>query len=161
VTVSESLLESRGPGPATVCESGRSWQRAGSVHGGRPDKGYDAPKNISWRKGVGIVDTPGLLSAVVAVGASTRDHVRWQRWSATLHPRPHARRVFWHKSVTNSFAETLEAHQVVAEVARRSTPAVSRFYRTGEFERTWSRLMNSRRLQIDHERLPVVAESVV
>jgi len=39
VTVPESLLESRGPGPATVCESGRSWQRAGSVHGGRRDQG--------------------------------------------------------------------------------------------------------------------------
>lgn len=40
----------------------------------RPSRGYDAGKKISGRKCFGIVDTFGLLLAVVVVAASTSDN---------------------------------------------------------------------------------------
>jgi len=62
----------------------------------------------------------------------------------------------------NSFADALEAHHVVIEVVTKIHPG--RFEvqpKRWIVERTWSWLTDSRRLQIDYERLPVVTESFV
>jgi len=70
--------------------------------------------------------------------------------------------VFCDGGLENSFAETLEAHEVVAEVVSKMHPG--RFEvlpKRWIVERTWSWLMNNRRLQIDYERLPVVTEGFV
>jgi len=126
-------------------------------------RGYDAGKKISGRKCFGIVDTLGLLVAVVVVAASTSDNVGGAAVFREAAPKSkRLKKVFCDGGLENSFAETLEAHEVVAEVVSKIHP--SRFEvlpKRWIVERTWSWLMNNRRLQIDYERLPVVTEGFV
>jgi len=122
-------------------------------------RGYDAGKKISGRKCFGIVDTLGL----VVVAASTSDNVGGAAVFGEAAPKSkRLKNLFCDGGLKNSFAETLEAHHVVAEVVREIHPG--RFEvlpKRWIIERTWSWLMNNRCLQIDYERLPVVTEGFV
>jgi putative transposase len=127
-------------------------------------RGYDDRKKISGRKCSGIVDTLGLVVAVVVVvAASTSDNVGGAAVFGDAAPKSKPlKHLFCDGRLENSFAETLEAHHVVAEVVSKIHPG--RFEvlpKRWIIERTWSRSMNNRRLQIDHERLPVVTDGFV
>jgi len=113
----------RASGPATFCGSARRSQRAGSVHGHRPDQGYDDRNKISERKCFGIVDALGLVVAVVALPASTSDNVGGAAVFGDAAPKSKPlEHLFCDGGLKNSFAETLEARQVVAEVVNKIQP---------------------------------------
>jgi putative transposase len=64
--------EGHHPDPSAGVVDARSVRGAASVTGST--RGYDAGKKISGRKTFGVVDTLGLLIAVVVVAASTSDN---------------------------------------------------------------------------------------
>jgi transposase len=119
-------------------------------------RGYDVGKKISGRKCFGIVDTLGLLLPVVVVATSASDNAGGAACFADAAPKS-ARlvKVFCGGGFKKAFKATLGAHHVSAEVVNK--------IHAGRFEvlpkrwiveRTWSWLMNNRRLQIDYERDP-------
>jgi len=62
----------------------------------------------------------------------------------------------------NTLIEHCASNQVDAEVVRKiHSGAFEVLPRRWVLERTWSWLMNNRRLQVDYERLPVVAAGFV
>jgi len=126
-------------------------------------RGYDDRKKISGRKRFGIVDTLGLVVAVVVVAASTSDNVGGAAVFGDAAPKSKPlKHLLFDGGIENSFAEALEAHHLVAEVVSKIHPG--RFEvlpRRWVVERTWSWLTDHRGLQIDSERLPVVTESFV
>ncbi len=100
--------EGREEAPSASIIDARSVRGAATV--GAATRGYDAGKKVNGRKVFGVVDTLGLLVAVVTLVASGRFEVLPRRWVV---------------------------------------------------ERTWSWLMNNRRLQVDYERDPKVSEGFV
>jgi putative transposase len=60
--------EGRGAEPSAGIIDARSVRGASTVT--RPTRGYDAGKKISGRKTFGVVDTIGILMAVIVVAAS-------------------------------------------------------------------------------------------
>jgi len=112
---------------------------------------YEDRKKISERKCSGIVDTLGLVVAVVVVAASTSDNVGGAAVFGDAAPKSKPlKHLLFDRGLENSFAEALEAHHVVAVVVSKIHPG--RFEvlpKRWIVERTWSWLMNNRRLQID------------
>jgi transposase len=126
-------------------------------------RGYDAGKKISGRKTFGVVDTLGLLIAVVVVAASVSDNVGG---IATVdRARNHTSRlkkIWCDGGFKKTFVSACGAHHISAEVVNKI--AERRFEvlpRRWVVERTWSWLMNNRRLQVDYERNPVVTEGFI
>jgi transposase len=126
-------------------------------------RGYDAGKKVSGRKTFGVVDTLGLLVAVVVVVASTSDNVGGI--AAVDRARPKSKRlskIFCDAGFKRAFASHCGAHHISAEVVKKIHSGTFEVLpRRWVVERTWSWLMNNRRLQVDYERLPVVAEGFV
>ena len=126
-------------------------------------RGYDAGKKISGRKTFGLVDTLGLLVAVVVLTANTSDNVggievvrRGRGRSSRLV------KVFCDAGFKRTFLDQCRAQHISAEVVNRSH--AHRFEvlpRRWLVERTWSWSMNNRRLQVDYERDPKVTEGFV
>jgi transposase len=129
----------------------------------RPTRGYDAGKKISGRKAFGIVDTMGLLIAVVVVAASVSDNAGGIEVLGRARERSgRLKKIFCDAGFKNAFIETCHSFHISAEVVNRIHP--HRFEvlpRRWVVERTWSWLMNNRRLQVDYERNPVVTEGFV
>jgi len=129
----------------------------------RPSRGYDAGKKISGRKCFGIVDTLGLLLAVVVVAASASDNAGGAACFLEVLPKStRLQKVFCDGGFKKVFRATLAARHVSAEVVNKIHPG--RFEALPKrwiIERTWSWLMNNRRLQIDYERDPAVTEGFV
>ena len=126
-------------------------------------KGYDAGKRINGRKTFGIVDTLGLLMAIVVVTASTSDNVGGITVADRARQRSARFAQLWCDSgFKRSFIEHCRSHHVGVEVVKRIHPG--RFEALPKrwiVERTWSWLMNSRRLQVDYERDPIVTEGFI
>jgi len=153
--------EGHDPDPSVGIIDARSVRGAATVTS--PSRGYDAGKKISGRKCFGIVDTFGLLVAVVVVAASVSDNTggmacfadavaKSDRWA----------KVFCDGGFNKVFKAGLGAHHVSAEVVNKIHPG--RFEPLPKrwiVERTWSWLTNNRRLQIDYERDPTVTEGFV
>ncbi len=126
-------------------------------------RGYDAGKKISGRKTFGVVDTLGLLIAVVVVAANTSDNVggiavvdRGRQRSGAL------RKIWCDAGFKVAFAAHCRRHHVAVEVVNRIH--AHRFEvlpKRWIVERTWSWLMNNRRLQLDYERDPEVSEGFI
>ena len=139
----------------------RSVRGAATV--GASTRGYDAGKKVSGRKTFGVVDTLGLLVAIVIVAASVSDNTggiaavdRARAKSGRL------KKVFCDQGFKRTFVAHCAGAHVSAEVVRRI--ASGRFEvlpRRWVVERTWSWLMNNRRLQVDYERDPTVAEGFI
>jgi len=94
---------------------GRSVPGASTVTS--PTRGYDAGKKISGRKTFGIVDTLGLLVAVVVVAASTSDNAGGI--AAFDRAKPKSRRiskVFCDGGFKKAFKAHCGAHHVSAEI---------------------------------------------
>jgi len=126
-------------------------------------RGYDAGKKISGRKTFGIVDTIGLLVSVVIVVASTSDNVGGiSVFDKAITKSSRLTKLFCDGGFKSTFIEHCASNQVDAEVVRKiHSGAFQVLPRRWVVERTWSWLMNNRRLQVDYERLPVVAAGFV
>lgn len=123
-------------------------------------RGYDGGKKISGRKAFAVVDTLGLLIAVVVVAASTSDNTGGIASVDIARTRSkRLKKVFCDAGFKTTFLRHCRRHHVAAEVVKRIAahefiPLPKRWI----VERSWSWLMNNRRLQIDYERDPKVTE---
>jgi transposase len=153
--------EGREPEPSAGVVDARSVRGASTVT--KATRGYDAGKKISGRKTFGIVDTMGLLLAVVVVAASVSDNAGGAlAFDAAIAKSTRLKKIFCDGGFKNAFRDHLGARHVSAEVVNKIHPG--RFEvlpRRWVVERTWSWLMNNRRLQIDDERDPAVAQGFV
>lgn len=126
-------------------------------------KGFDAGKRVNGRKTFGIVDTLGLLVAVVVVAASVSDNSGGITVADRARKRSRRFAKLWCDSgFKRTFIEHCRSHHVGVEVVKRIHP--SRFEALPKrwiVERTWAWLMNSRRLQVDYERDPIVTEGFI
>ncbi len=153
--------EGREEGPSAGVIDARSVRGAATV--GAATRGYDAGKKVSGRKVFGLVDTLGLLVAVVTLAASTSDNLGGT--AAMERAKPKSSRlvtVFCDGGFKKAFAEACKGLGVAVEVVNRI--ASGRFKvlpRRWVVERTWSWLMSNRRLQVDYERDPRVSEGFV
>jgi putative transposase len=129
----------------------------------RSTRGYDGGKKISGRKHFGVVDTLGLLIAVVVVAASVSDNVGGIAACDIARGRSRRLRKIWcDAGFKNAFVDHCRRHHVSAEVVNKIH--AGRFEvlpRRWVVERTWSWLMNHRRLQLDYERDPAVTEGFI
>lgn len=144
--------EGRDPEASAGVVDARSVRGAATVTS--PTRGYDAGKKISGRKTFGVVDTIGLLIAVVVVAASTSDN----RGGIAVVDKtrtvcPSMRKIWCDGGFKTAFVQHCRDHKISAEVVNRI--AAGRFEvlpRRWVVERSWSWLMNHRRLQVDYER---------
>ena len=129
----------------------------------RPTRGYDAGKKISGRKTFGIVDSLGLLLAVVVVAANVSDNTGGIAVADRAQPKSARLAKLWcDGGFKTTYARHCRAGHVAVEVVNRIHPhAFVVLPRRWVVERTWSWLMNNRRLQIDYERDPVVHEGFI
>jgi transposase len=129
----------------------------------RKTKGFDAGKKVHGRKTFGIVDTLGLLVAVTVMAASVTDNVGGIFASDRARARSERFRKLWcDAGFKTTFIDHCRAHHISVEVVRKIHP--KRFEvlpRRWVVERTWAWLMNNRRLQVDYERDPLVAEGFI
>lgn len=154
-------MEGHDPEPSASVIDARSVRGAATVTS--PSRGYDAGKKISGRKAFGIVDTLGLLVAIVVVAASVSDNVGGIATVEKARTKSgRLTKIFCDGGFKRSFVAYCGGAHISAEV-------VSKIYQ-GRFEvlprrwvveRTWSWLMNNRRLQIDYERDPAVTEGFI
>src|ERR1700674_994537 len=126
-------------------------------------RGFDAGKKISGRKVFGVVDTLGLLIAVLIVAANTSDNVGGIAVIDEARPKSSRLRKVWcDAGFKRAFAQHCRHHRLSAEVVNRIH--AKRFEvlpKRWLVERTWSWLTNHRRLQIDYERDPQVTKGFV
>lgn len=155
------VAEGRDPEPSAGIVDARSVRGASTVTS--DTRGYDAGKKISGRKTFGIVDTLGLLLAVVVVAANVSDNAGGIEVADLARARSSRFSKLWcDAGFKATFIAHCRAHHISAEVVNRIHP--HQFVvlpRRWIVERTWSWLMNNRRLQIDYERDPVVTEGFV
>ncbi len=153
--------EGRDGEPSAGIVDARSVRGTSNVTGST--RGYDAGKKILGRKTFGVVDTLGILVAVVVVAASVSDNVGGIAVFHRARGRSTRLQKLWcDAGFKKTFLDHVRNHHVAAEVVTRIHDG--RFEvlpRRWVVERTWSWLMNSRRLQVDYERDPAVHEGFV
>jgi transposase len=153
--------EGRDGEPSAGIVDARTVRGAATVGGST--RGYDAGKKISGRKTFGIVDTLGLLIAITVVAASTSDNAGGIEVADAARGRSSRFRKLWcDAGFKRTFIDHCRRHHVAVEVVTKIHP--NRFEvlpKRWIVERTWSWLMNSRRLQVDYERDPVVTEGFI
>jgi transposase len=153
--------EGRDADPSAGVVDARSVRGASTVTGAT--RGYDGGKKVSGRKTFGIVDTLGLLLAVVVVAANTSDNTGGIAVAdVARHKSPRFAKLWCDAGFKTTFLRHCRAAKVAVEVVHRIHPhAFVALPRRWVVERTWSWLMNNRRLQIDYERDPLVHEGFV
>jgi transposase len=152
--------EGRDAEPSAGIVDARSVRAGATVS--KETKGYDAGKRINGRKTFGIVDTLGLLMAVVVVAASTSDNTGGMSVSDRARQRSARFAKLWCDSgFKRTFIEHCRNHHIGVEVVKRIHPGFKALPKRWIVERTWAWLMNSRRLQVDYERDPVVTEGFI
>lgn len=127
-------------------------------------RGYDAGKKVSGRKLFGVVDTLGLLIAVLVVPANVSDNAGGAEVVDLAVPKTGRLKIIWSDSgFKKTFQEhCLDEHGVVAEVVKRvSSHTFEVLPHRWIVERTWSWLVNNRRLRMDYERDPKVTAGFV
>ena len=153
--------EGREAEPSAGIVDARSVRGAPTVGG--QTRGYDAGKKISGRKTFGVVDTLGLLMAVYVVAADTSDNTGGIEVTDRARIRSNRFTKLWCDSgFKTTFVTHCRQHHVGVEVVHRIHP--HRFVALPKrwiVERTWSWLMNNRRLQLDYERDPVTTEGFI
>jgi transposase len=153
--------EGREAEPSAGIVDARSVRAAATVS--KKTKGFDAGKKINGRKTFGVVDTLGLLIAVTVVAANISDNVG----GITVADRARERTTRFAKlwcdaGFKRSFIEHCRNHHVGVEVVNRIHPGQFKALpKRWIVERTWAWLMNSRRLQVDYERDPIVTEGFI
>ena len=153
--------EGRDAQPSAGVVDARSVRGAATVTG--LNRGYDAGKKISGRKTFGIVDTLDLLMAVTVMSAAASDNAGGVVVADRARGRSRRFIKLWcDAGFKRSFVEHCRRHHVAVEVVTKIHPG--RFEvlpRRWIVERTWSWLMNHRRLQVDYERDPAVTEGFI
>ncbi len=126
-------------------------------------RGYDAGKKVSGRKTFGIVDTLGLLVAVVVVAASTSDNAGGIAVvDEAREVSPSMRKLWCDGGFKKAFVKHCRDHKISAEVVNKiHAKGFEVLPRRWVVERTWSWLMNNRRLQIDYERTIKASEGFI
>lgn len=153
--------EGRDAQPSAGIIDARSVRGASTVCG--DTRGYDAGKKISGRKTFGIVDTLGLLIAVIVVAANVSDNAGGiEVTDLARHRSSRFRKLWCDAGFKVTFIEHCRRRHVAVEVVNRIHPhQFVALPRRWVVERTWSWLMNNRRLQVDYERDPIVTEGFV
>ncbi|MCA1675468.1 MAG: IS5 family transposase [Actinobacteria bacterium] len=153
--------DGREPEPSAGIVDARSVRGAATVTGST--RGYDAGKKVSGRKTFGVVDSLGLLIAVVVVAASTSDNAGGIAVVDRARPRSKRFAKLWcDAGFKTAFVRHCRQRHIAVEVVNKIHP--NRFDvlpRRWVVERTWSWLMCHRRLQLDYERDPRVTEGFV
>lgn len=149
------------PEPSAGIVDARSVQGAATVTG--ETRGYDAGKKVSGRKTFGVVDTIGLLMAVVVVAANTSDNVGGTAAMELAVPKSGRLAKVWHDAgFKRTFGQFCRRHKVKAELVSRSNAHTFEVLpRRWVVERTWGWLVHHRRLRIDYERDPAVTAGFV
>lgn len=157
----ERERQGRDSEPSAGIIDARSVQGAATVTG--PTRGYDAGKKVSGRKVFGVVDTIGLLLAVVVVAASTSDNAGGMAVMDLAVPKSGRLAKVWHDNgFKTTFREFCRRQKVKAElVARTNAHTFEVLPHRWVVERTWAWLVHHRRLRIDYERDPQVTEGFV
>ena len=153
--------DGRDPDPSAAIVDARSVRAASTV--AKRTKGFDAGKKISGRKTFGIVDTLGLLIAVVVVAASVSDNTGGIAVADSARVKTARLAKLWcDAGFKTTFLRHCHERHIAAEVVNRIHPHEFRVLpRRWIVERTWAWTMNNRRLQLDYERDPKVAEGFV
>lgn len=148
--------EGRDADPSAGIIDARSVRAASTVS--KETKGYDAGKKINGRKTFGIVDTLGLLVAIVVVSAATSDNTGGITTADLARTRsPRLKKLWCDSGFKKTFISHCREHHLAVEVVTKIHQGVFEVLpRRWVVERTWSWLMNNRRLQIDYERDPEV-----
>jgi transposase len=153
--------EGREAEPSAGIVDARSVRASSTVS--KRTKGFDAGKKINGRKTFGIVDTLGLLVAVVVVAASTSDNSGGIAVADRARTRSSRFAKLWcDAGFKTTFVEHCRDRHVGVEVVNKIHP--HRFEvlpKRWIVERTWSWLINSRRLQVEYERDPIVTEGFI
>lgn len=155
------VAEGREAEPSASVIDARSVRAAATV--AASSKGYDAGKKVLGRKTFGVVDTLGLLVAVLVIAASTSDNaggiVAVDRARAKC---SRLSKVFCDGGFKRAFIAHCSGRHLSAEVVRKIASGTFEVLpRRWVVERTWSWLINHRRLQVDYERCPEVTEGFV
>lgn len=155
------IKEDRDPEPSAGSIDARSVRGAATVTSST--RGYDAGKKISGRKQFGVVDTLGFLLAVTVVSANVSDNTGGITVIDAALAKVERLKLLWHDV---GFKVTFERHCHARHLSTQAVPRVAEpgFHvqpRRWVIERTWSWLMNNRRLQIDYERDPKVTEGFI
>jgi putative transposase len=153
--------EGRESEPSAGIVDARSVRASSTVS--KKTKGYDAGKKINGRKTFGVVDTLGLLMAVIVVAASISDNVGGIAVADRARYRSARFAKLWCDSgFKRTFIEYCRHHHVGVEVVNKIHPNTFEVLpKRWIVERTWAWLMNSRRLQVDYERDPIVTEGFI
>jgi transposase len=153
--------EGRDPEPSAGIVDARSVQGASTVCG--ETRGFDVGKKVSGRKTFGVVDTLGLLVAVVVVAANVSDNAGGCTCMDRARPKSaRLTKVWCDAGFKRAFARHCRGHRIKAEVvSRRNAHTFEVLPRRWVVERTWAWLVNHRRLRIDYERDPAVTEGFV
>jgi putative transposase len=153
--------DGRDPEPSAGVIDARSVRGAATVTSST--RGYDAGKKVSGRKTFGIVDTLGLLVAVVVIAANTSDNTGGIKAVDKASSRSKRLGKLWcDGGFKTTFASACKRQGISVEVVKKIVD--NRFEvlpHRWVVERTWSWLMNNRRLQVDYERDPAVTEGFV
>jgi len=161
------IAEGRDPEPSAGIIDARTVRGAPTVTKSHPKhteltRGYDGGKKISGRKLFGLVDTTGLLVGVRVV-AGVSDNAGGIIVFDLARPKTDRLSKLWvDAGFKKAFAAHVRSRRVGVEVVNKIHPAGFHVLpRRWVVERTWSWLMNNRRLQIDYERDPTVTEGFV
>jgi transposase len=161
LTAAARQLEGRDPESSGGVIDARTARGAATVTS--ETRGYDGGKKISGRKAFGIVDTLGLLIAVIVLAANVSDNTGGIEVVGRARKRSVRLTKVWHDGgFKNEFIGFCRRHHISAEVvnkihAHRFEVLPKRWV----VERTWSWGMNNRRLQVDYERDPKVTEGFI
>ncbi len=153
--------EGRDDEPSASVIDARSVRGTSTV--GASTRGYDAGKKISGRKTFCVVDTLGLLVAVVVTTASTSDNAGGiSAMGKAKEKSDRLIKVFCDGGFKKTFSEHCATIGIAAEVVTRiASGCFEVLPRRWVVERTWAWLMNNRRLQVDYERDPKVSAGFV
>lgn len=153
--------EGRHPEPSAAIIDARSVPGASTVTG--ETRGYDAGKKVSGRKTFCLVDTLGLLLAVVVVAANTSDNVGGIACAREGAPKSRRLTKVWTDSGFKvQFADFCRTLGIKGEVVKRIAPhGFEVLPRRWVVERSYGWLVNNRRLRIDYERDPEVTAGFV
>src|SRR5690606_26073973 len=112
----------------------------------------DGGKKISGRKQFGVVDTNGLLLGVCVLPASVSDNFGGIAVIDIVRAKLERFKHLWcDAGFKRTFVDHCRHHHIGATtVARISEPGFHVMPRRWVIERTWSWIMNHRRLQIDY-----------